>query len=58
MAEGAIATEPEALESGVGIKDGPRHERDMMAGRVAQVNMPMDEWVPRVQQHASTEGAF
>ena len=45
MAEGAVAAEPEALEPRVGSEDGPGHECDMTAGRVAQVNVPTGERV-------------
>ena len=44
-AEGAVAAEPEALEPRVGSEDGPGHERDTTAGRVAQVNVPTGERV-------------
>ena len=55
-AEGAVAAEPEALEPRVGSEDGPRHERDMTAGRVAQVNVPTGERVLGAPRRASTEG--
>ena len=44
-AEGAITAEPEALEPRVGSEDGCGRERDMTAGRVAQVTMPVGEQV-------------